>query len=244
MKLVQAKDYDDMSRKAANLLAAQVVLRPESVLGLATGGTMLGLYGRLIEYYRQGDLDFGQVRTVNLDEYVGLQPTDAQSYAFYMRENLFDGINIRPEATHLPSGIAADVEAECAAYEALIQDLGGIDMQLLGLGPNGHIGFNEPADAFPVATHQIELSESTRQANARFFSRPEDVPTRAITMGIGTIMQARRIVLCVSGPAKAEALRRVMTGPVDPRVPGSVLQLHPQVTVIADREACSLLPNL
>ena len=237
MKIIRAKDYRDMSRKAANLLSAQVIIKEDSVLGLATGGTVQGIYEQLIQWYRKGDIDFSSVSTVNLDEYVGISPDDVHSYRYYMHFNLFRYINVYPDRCFVPDGLAPDPEAECQRYDALICRLGGIDMQLLGLGENGHIGFNEPHQAFEKMTHIVELSESTRQANARFFACENDVPHRAITMGVKSIMQAKRIVLCVSGSRKADILKQVLYGPVTPAVPGSILQMHPQLTVVADQEA-------
>ncbi|WP_130861477.1 glucosamine-6-phosphate deaminase [Bacilliculturomica massiliensis] len=237
MKIIRATDYRDMSRKAANFLSAQVILKENCVLGLATGSTVLGIYEQLIQWYNKGDIDFSAVSTVNLDEYAGLSSEDPNSYGYYMNTNLFRHINIDPRRCHLPDGTAADLTAECLHYEELIQQLGGIDMQLLGLGENGHIGFNEPHQSFAQMTHVVELSESTRAANARFFSSEEDVPKQAVTMGVKRIMQARRILLCVSGQRKARILKEVLFGPVIPAIPGSILQMHPRLTVVADADA-------
>jgi glucosamine-6-phosphate deaminase len=237
MKIVRAKDYADMSRKAANILSAQVILFPGSVLGLATGSTPAGIYRQLAEWYRKGDIDFSKVHSVNLDEYCGLPSDHRQSYRFYMDEHLFLSINIPLENTHLPNGLAADFVAECARYDHLIGDLGGIDMQLLGIGHNGHIGFNEPDQAFGKMTHRVRLNQRTIEANARFFERPEDVPAYALTMGIKAIMQARKILLVVSGSDKAEILYQSLMGPVTPAIPASVIQLHADVTVVADEAA-------
>lgn len=239
MKIKTTKDYADMCRKAANIVSAQIILRPDSVLGLATGSTPLGVYRQLIDWYDKGDLDFSAVRSVNLDEYCGLSPEHPQSYHRYMRENFFEHINIRMENTHVPDGLAADTDAACAAYDALIASLGGIDLQLLGIGPTGHIGFNEPGDSFEKTTHPVALREETLRANARFFSSEAEVPRKAVTMGIKSIMQARKIVLMASGAGKAEILERALFGPVTPLVPASILQLHPDVTVVADAEALS-----
>lgn len=241
MKIIYAKDYDDLSRKTANLIAAQVILKPESVLGLATGSSPLGTYRRLIELYEAGDVDFSACRAVNLDEYCGLSEDNGQSYAYFMRENFFRHINIRPGSTHIPDGMNRDMEGECSRYEDVIASLGGIDLQLLGIGHNGHIGFNEPAGSFPKRTHCVELTEQTVDANSRFFSRKEDVPTHAYTMGIGTIMAAGKILLIASGEAKARILLEMAAGPIRPQVPASILQLHPDAAVIADKEALSLL---
>lgn len=239
MKIIHARDYDHMSRQAANIISAQVILKPNSVLGLATGASPIGTYRQLIEWYRKGDLDFGQVRTVNLDEYVGLAPEDEQSYACFMRRNFFDSVNIYPSNTYIPYGLNPNAEDECSRYDAVIRALGGIDLQLLGLGPNGHIGFNEPADFFTKGTHMVSLSEATIQANKRFFEKEEDVPRSAYTMGICDIMQAERVVMVVSGAAKAPVVRDAFFGPVTPRVPASILQLHKDFTLVADEEALS-----
>ncbi len=237
MKLIRAKNYKDMSRKAANFLSAQVILKENSVLGLATGGTSEGIYEQLVEWYRKGDIDFSAVSTVNLDEYVGLDEGNERSYRYFMNQHLFHHINIKEKNCHLPNGKAENIEEECKRYDRLIEKLGGIDMQLLGIGENGHIGFNEPGEAFEQMTHCIRLKETTIEANARYFNKKEDVPREAITMGVKAIMQARSIVLCASGPKKADILSKVLYGPVTPEVPGSVLQMHPRLIVIADAEA-------
>ena len=241
MNLIKAKDYEDMSKKAANLIMAQVTMKPDSVLGLATGSTPVGTYSQLIEYYRQGDLDFSRVRTVNLDEYRGLPRTDPQSYYYFMQEHLFSHINIALGATFIPDGTNEDAGAVCAAYEETIRGLGGIDLQLLGLGNNGHIGFKEPAEVFEKETHCVDLAQSTIEANARFFASAADVPTQAYTMGIQTIMKAKKILVIVNGAGKADILNRAFYGSVTPAVPASVLQMHPDVTVIADETACGKL---
>ena len=239
MKIIRAKDYKDMSRKAANIISAQVIMKPNCVLGLATGGTPVGAYAQLVDWYNKGDLDFSEVTTVNLDEYRGLPKEHPESYWSFMHRNLFDHVNIRRESTHVPSGLAEDAAEECRAYGRMIARLGGIDMQLLGLGHNGHIGFNEPADVFPVHPHVVDLTKNTIRANARFFGSEGEVPNQALTMGVGDIMRARRILVAVSGEDKAEAVYRSFAGPVTPQVPASVLQLHNDVTVIGDRAALS-----
>ncbi len=239
MRIYRTKNYDEMSLKAADLIAAQVVMKPDSVLGLATGSTPLGAYRLLIERYEKGELDFSEICSVNLDEYVGLSADDEQSYAYFMHSNFFDHINIRPENTHIPNGLEEDTALECHRYNRVIGALGGIDLQILGIGSNGHIGFNEPGDAFVPDTHCVELARSTIQANARFFSSPDEVPTAAYTMGIRSILQAKSIVLMASGKAKAEALYRALHGPVTPALPASILQLHSHVFVVADEEAMS-----
>ena len=241
MRIISAKDYEAMSRQAANIIAAQVILKPDCVLGLATGGTPVGTYKELIARCQAGELDFSAVKTVNLDEYVGLDVTSDQSYIYFMRDNLFHHVNIDLANTNVPCGVAEDLDAECARYDELIRSYGGIDLQLLGLGHNGHIAFNEPADHFPVGTHKVELDDSTIQANKRFFEKEEDVPRSALTMGIGSIMGARKILMVVNGKGKAEIVKKAFFGPVTPQVPASVLQLHPDFTLVADEEALSLI---
>ena len=241
MKIIRAKDYDQMSRKAANIISAQVIMKPDCVLGLATGSSPLGIYRQLIDWYNKGDVDFSECYSVNLDEYVGLDITSDQSYVYFMHHNFFDSINIRADHTFIPNGKNTDIAAECERYDKQIASLGGIDLQLLGIGRNGHIGFNEPDKAFEQTTHCVTLEENTRTANARFFSNIDEVPTHAITMGIKTIMQEKQIVLAVSGADKAEILKKVLTGPVTPGIPGSILQMHPDVIVVADEAALSQL---
>jgi glucosamine-6-phosphate deaminase len=237
MKLIEAVNYDGMSRKAANILSAQLILFPRSVMGLATGATPLGIYRQLIDWYHKGDVDFSEMKTVNLDEYCSLPPQNPQSYHYYMHHNFFDSINVKPENIHIPDGMSADVEATCRNYDRLIAGLGGIDLQLLGLGATGHIGFNEPNESFDKMTHRVALKQKTIDDNARFFQSADEVPKYAITMGIKAIMQAKKILLVVNGAKKAEILEKVLYGPVTPAVPASILQLHPNVTVVADQEA-------
>ena len=241
MRIIRAKDYADVSRKAANIIAAQIHLKPDCVLGLATGGTPVGTYKELVAKYEAGELDFSAVKTVNLDEYVGLDETSDQSYIYFMRDNLFNHVNIDQANTNVPRGIVDDADAECERYEGLIASYGGIDLQLLGLGPNGHIGFNEPEDHFPVTTHKVTLTDATIQANKRFFEKEEDVPRYAYTMGIGTIMKARKILMVVNGEGKADIVKKAFFGPVTPDVPASILQLHPDFTLVADEAALSKL---
>ena len=226
-----------MSRKAANIISAQIIMKPNCVLGLATGGTPVGTYAQLVEWYNKGDLDFSEVTTVNLDEYRGLPKEHPQSYWYFMNENLFSKVNIDPAKTNLPDGTNLDTAAECARYNGIIHKLGGIDLQLLGIGHDGHIGFNEPCDHFPVMTHEVQLTDMTREANKRFFSSIDEVPTAAVTMGVGTVMAARKIVMVITGADKADILYKVFFGPVTPEVPGSILQFHPDVTLICDRAA-------
>ena len=242
MNIIRAKDYQDMSRKAANIISAQIIMKPDCVLGLATGSTPVGTYRQLIEWYEKGDLDFSRVSTVNLDEYRGLAHTDPQSYYYFMQENLFDHVNIDKTATHVPDGTNPDAADACAKHEQIIKSLGGIDLQLLGLGNNGHIGLNEPGAAFEKETHLVDLAESTIRANARFFTSIDEVPKQAYTMGIRTIMQAKKILVVVSGESKADIVSRAFFGPVTPEVPASILQMHPDVTVVCDEAALSQSP--
>ena len=242
MNIIRAKDYQDMSRKAANIISAQIIMKPDCVLGLATGSTPVGTYRQLIEWYEKGDLDFSRVSTVNLDEYRGLTHIDPQSYYYFMQENLFDHVNIDKTATHVPDGTNPDAADACVKHEQIIKSLGGIDLQLLGLGNNGHIGFNEPGAAFEKETHLVDLAESTIRANSRFFTSIDEVQKQAYTMGIRTIMQAKKILVVVSGESKADIVSRAFFGPVTPEVPASILQMHPDVTVVCDEAALSLSP--
>ena len=237
MKIYKAKDYKDMSRKAANIISAQVIMKPNCVLGLATGSTPIGTYDQLVEWYNKGDLDFSEVTTVNLDEYKGLPRTNDQSYYYFMHQHLFDRVNIDPERTNVPNGMEPDAEKECGRYEELIRSLGGVDLQLLGLGHNGHIGFNEPGEAFEKETHCVDLTGRTIEANKRFFASADDVPKQAYTMGIKTIMQAKKILIVVNGENKADIVERAFFGPVTPEVPASILQLHNDVTLVGDEAA-------
>ena len=237
MKIYRAKDYNDMSRKAANIISAQVIMKPDCVLGLATGSTPIGAYRQLVEWYKKGDLDFAEVTTVNLDEYRGLTRENDQSYYYFMNENLFDHINIDKSRTFLPDGMEADSDKACRDYNEIIQSVGGVDLQLLGLGHNGHIGFNEPGIAFETETHCVNLTERTIKANMRFFPAEKDVPRQAYTMGIKTIMSAKKILVVVSGEDKADIVKEAFFGPVTPAVPASILQLHNDVIVVADEAA-------
>ena len=239
MRIYRAKDYDEMSRKAANIIAAQMTLKPDSVLGLATGSTPIGTYRELIARYNQGDIDFSRIKTANLDEYRGLPRENDQSYYYFMYENLFRHVNIDMANTNIPNGMEPDSDTECARYEKVIESLGGVDLQLLGLGHNGHIGFNEPADHFARMTNCVNLQASTIEANKRFFESADQVPKQAYTMGIGTIMRAKSVLLIVSGADKAETLTKVIAGPVTPQVPASILQFHPNAVVVADEAALS-----
>lgn len=241
MRIYREKNYEAMSRRAAHVMAAEIIRRPDCVLGLATGSTPIGMYKQLIEWNKAGDLSFKEVRTVNLDEYKGLSPEHDQGYRYFMQKQLFDHVDIVPANTRVPDGLAKDPAAECAAYDEYIRSLGGIDLQLLGVGHNGHIGFNEPAGVFVKPTHVVDLTERTIDANARFFATRDDVPRQAFTMGIGPIMAARKILLIASGEEKAEAVYNTVCGPIDPHCQGSILQLHPDVVLVADEEALSKL---
>ena len=239
MRIYKGKDYADMSRKAANIISAQVIMKPDCVLGLATGSTPIGLYQQLVAWYEKGDLDFSEVRTVNLDEYKGLSRENDQSYYYFMHHNLFDHVNLPAENSHLPNGMEPDSDKECRRYSELIRSMGGVDLQLLGIGHNGHIGFNEPGDAFDNDVHCMDLTQSTIEANKRFFASADDVPKQAYTMGIKTIMQAKKILIVASGEDKADIVRDAFFGPITPKVPASVLQLHNDVTLVADEAALS-----
>jgi len=240
MKTYIVKNYDEMSKTAADVIANQITEKPESVLGLATGSTPIGLYKALIQKYKEGNLDFSKVTTVNLDEYKGLNRNHEQSYYYFMHTNLFDQVNLRKDASFLPDGSNPDAEEECRAYEDKVASLGYADIQLLGIGRNGHIGFNEPSDIFETATHCVDLTESTIEANKRFFDSADDVPKQAYTMGIGTIMKAKKILIVASGADKAETVKNSFLGPVTPKVPASILQFHPDVTLVCDEEAYKL----
>ena len=240
MRIYRAKDYEDMSRKAANIISAQVILKPDCVLGLATGSTPIGAYKQLVEWYNKGDLDFSEVTNVNLDEYKGLPRDNDQSYYYFMRENLFKHVNIPEGRSFLPDGTEPDSEKACSRYNEIIHQVGGIDLQLLGLGQNGHIGFNEPDDHFSLETHCVDLTPSTIEANKRFFEKKEDVPRQAYTMGSKTIMQAKKVLLVASGKEKAQALRDAVYGPVTPALPASILRYHKNVYIVADEAALSL----
>ena len=240
MELVRAKDYNDMSRKAANVISAQVILKPNSVLGLATGDTPKGTYLQLAEWQKKGDCSFAKASSYNLDEYVGLTPDHPQSYHYFMRKNFFDLVDIDLANTHVPDGAADDVEQACVDYDRIVAEAGYPDLQLLGIGRNGHIGFNEPDDHFARGTHVVDLTESTIEANSRLFDSVDEVPRQAVSMGIQTIMYARRILILASGEDKAKAVRDMVYGLITPQVPASILQLHPNCTVIADEAALSL----
>jgi len=242
LKIIVAADYDGLSATAADIIAGQIAAKPDSVLGLATGSTPIGTYRALVEKHKAG-LDFSRITSFNLDEYFPIKQSNDQSYMYFMRENLFAHVNINPANINIPSGEVADAKAECAAYEAKIA-VKGLDLQLLGVGNNGHIGFNEPCDFFPKTTHHTALAQSTIDANARFFESTDDVPKHALTMGIGTIFQAKRILMVASGAGKADIMQKLFFGPITPQVPGSILQLHPDVTLVVDKDAATKLEGI
>ena len=241
MKVIKVKNYEELSRTAATIIAGVILSKPDCILGLATGSSPVGTYDQLAAMYEEGILDFSHVKSVNLDEYVGLDGSNDQSYRYFMQTNFFDHINIKPENTNVPNGLAEDPDAECIRYNKVIADLGGVDLQVLGMGPNGHIGFNEPEEAFELETHVVNLTENTIEANARFFASKDEVPRKAITMGIKSIMQARHILVVVSGADKADIVKAAFTGPVTPKVPASILQMHPNVSLVGDAAALSKL---
>lgn len=243
LKVMKVKTPEEAGVLAADQFEAVIHAKPACVIGLATGSTPLPLYRELIKREQEGKLDFSRVRSANLDEYKGLAPDHPQSYRRFMQENLFDHISIKPENTIVPDGLAADVQAMCEAYERNIEDWGGVDVQLLGIGHDGHIGFNEPCGEFPKMTHEVQLTAMTRDANKRFFDSIDEVPTAAFTMGIGTVMAAKKIVMMITGADKAEILYKSFFGPVTPEVPASILQFHPDVTLICDEAAAKYMPQ-
>lgn len=232
MNIIKTENYQELSSRAADLIQAQILMKPNCVLGLATGSTPIGTYDCLTAAYEAGRLDFSGVTSVNLDEYYGLDAQSDQSYRYFMNQHLFSRVNIQLENTYVPNGKAEDVSEECKRYDALIDSLGGIDLQLLGIGHNGHIGFNEPCDQYIVNTHCVDLGQSTIDANARFFASADDVPKQAVTMGIGAIMKAKKVLLLASGTDKKEIIEKALYGPVTPQVPASILQMHPDLTII------------
>lgn len=241
MRLIVTKNYDEMSKVAANEMAESIKANPEIVLGLATGGTPVEMYKNLIKMYNDGELDFSKVTSINLDEYVGLSGDHDQSYRYFMNTNLFNHINIDKTKTFVPNGLAENITEECKSYDARIENMGGIDVQLLGLGANGHIGFNEPGEELSVGTHLTDLKESTIEANARFFESIEDVPREAVTMGLGGIMKAKKIMVIASGEGKAEVVKAMMSGKITTEIPATMLQMHSNVMLIVDEAAASLL---
>lgn len=239
MKIIKTKNYDEMSLEAAKIFRDELKKNSNSVFGLATGSTPIGLYKNLIDWCKKGELDFSKVKTVNLDEYVGLPATHDQSYRYFMNDNLFDHINIDKNNTNVPNGMASDMEAECKRYDDLIEKVGPIDIQLLGLGQNGHIGFNEPGDAFSYGTNVVTLTENTREANKRFFKSIDEVPKKAITMGLYNILSAKKVVMVANGKAKADAVYAMVEGPISPKCPASVLRYHRDFVLVVDEEAGS-----
>ncbi|WP_188698621.1 glucosamine-6-phosphate deaminase [Pullulanibacillus camelliae] len=244
MQTIVTAHYEEMSQLAADQVAAFLIKKTNAVLGLATGGTPLGMYDRLIQMYHQGKVDFSHVTTFNLDEYIGLSKDHPQSYAYYMWHHLFSHVNVHQENVHIPPGVFEKQEQVQRDYEQAIERAGGIDLQILGIGENGHIGFNEPGMDLEVATHVVPLTEKTIQANARFFTSIDEVPRRAVTLGMGKIMQAKHILLLASGKEKARAIAQTVNGHIDPRIPSSFLQLHPHVTMIIDKEAAQELQEV
>ena len=241
MRIITVKNKEEMGKKAASLVSSQIILKPDSVLGLATGGTPLGMYKELINLYNKKEIDFKLIKTFNLDEYFGIEKENDQSYHYYMMNNFFKFIDIPKENINIPDGSAKDIDEECLRYERAIKQAGGIDIQVLGIGVNGHIGFNEPDVDFEAQTHLVKLEESTIQANSIYFKRIEEVPTSAVSMGIKTIMNSRKIVLLASGLSKADAIYETINGKINPNLQASILQLHPDVTLILDRDAASKL---
>lgn len=239
MKIIKVNNYDELSEKAAEIIAEAVKKNPSTTLGLATGSSPLGTYNKLIDMCKFGKVDFSKVHTVNLDEYVGLEPTHDQSYRYFMNTNLFDHINIDKNNTFVPSGIAPDMEAECKRYDGVIEKNSPISVQLLGIGENGHIGFNEPADYFPEGTHVVDLTDSTIEANKRFFGSKDEVPKKAITMGLGSIMKAETALLIACGKQKVHAIDMLVNGKVDPKCPASILQNHKNAIIIVDNDAAA-----
>lgn len=235
MRIIKTNDYEEMSQKAANVVSAVITLKPDCVLGLATGDTPVGMYQILADSCRMGDLDFRNVKTVNLDEYVGLSGEHPQSYRYFMNDNLYSKVNLASNNTHIPNGLANDPEEESRRYEQLLNSLGGIELLVLGIGNNGHIAFNEPSDSFDKETHVVKLTEDTRKVNGRFFDSIDEVPYYAISMGMASIMRARSIILLASGQVKKKILYESINGPITPRVPASVLQLHPNLIVVTDQ---------
>lgn len=241
MNVLKAKNYEEMGVLAGDLIAKEIKGNKNVVLGLATGSTPISTYDRLVSLYDKGEIDFSNVKSVNLDEYVGLEATHDQSYRYFMNQNLFNRVNINLDNTNVPNGMSSNIEKECSTYEKLIDELGGVDIQILGIGFNGHIGFNEPSDFFQKQTSRVDLTQSTIDANKRFFESADQVPKQAISMGIKTIMKSKKILLLASGEGKADIINQAINGPITPQVPASVLQLHPDVTVIVDDQAGKLV---
>ena len=242
IKIIYGKTALDAGKNGADVITNLLKSKPDAVLGLATGSSPIGMYKELIARCEQGEISFKDVKSVNLDEYVGLAPTHDQSYSYFMHDNLFNHVDIKEENTNLPSGICADPVAECARYDAVVASMGGVDLQVLGIGNNGHIGFNEPAQSFSKGTGLVKLTDSTIDANARFFEKREDVPTHALSMGVGQIMEAKSVLLLAMGKGKAEILEKSLFGDVTPMVPASILQFFKgDVYVCADEDALSVI---
>ena len=237
MKLIETKNYDELSRVAADMLISEIKAKPDCVLGLATGSTPIGTYDKLIEAYKSNEVSFAKVKSINLDEYVGISWSNTESYRYFMNEHLFDHVDIDKSRTHVPDGLAKDPAAMGQAYDAAIEAAGGIDLQVLGLGPNGHIAFNEPEEELYAGTHLTGLTESTIKANSRFFEKIEDVPTQAVTMGIGSIMKARKIIVLASGKGKHPVIEKMLSGRITTQCPGTLLLAHADVTLIVDKDA-------
>lgn len=244
MKIIVTKDYEEMSKRAADVIFAQVLMKEDSVLGLATGSSPEGLYKCLVKRYEKGRIDFSGVTTINLDEYQGLSHDNEQSYWYFMNKHFHSHVNVKPENIHVPDGSNMDAGKACREYDEIIERVGGIDLQLLGLGPDGHIGFNEPADSFAAGTHCVKLEESTIEANKRFFNSKDEVPRKAYTMGVGTIMKAKKVLMVVSGKGKAGIVKESFFGPVKPQVPASILQMHPDFTLVLDEDAAKEIKDL
>ena len=237
MRVIVCEDYKEMSLRAAKLVASQMILKPDCTLGLATGSTPIGMYDELVRMYESGEIDFSEVTSFNLDEYYPISPENDQSYRYFMNEHLFSRVNIDMARTHVPNGLAEDTDAECENYENMINKAGGVDLQILGIGQNGHIGFNEPDNNLNTVTHLTELTQSTIDANSRFFEKREDVPTKALTMGMGSIFKARKIIVMANGKAKKDAVRKLISGKITTECPVTFLNLHSDVTLICDKLA-------
>lgn len=241
MRIIITKNYEELSKVAANEMAETIKNNPKAILGLATGGSPIGMYKELIRMNKEGEIDFSTITTVNLDEYIGLSGEHTQSYRYFMNDNLFNHINIDKKNTYVPNGLAENVEEECKNYDAKIADLGGTDVQLLGIGNNGHIAFNEPDQELVAGTHLTGLTEDTIKANARFFDSIDEVPKTALTMGLGGIMKSKKIIVIASGEGKAEAVKAMVNGKISTNMPASMLQMHRDVVVIIDEAAAKLL---
>ena len=239
MKILVCKDYEELSRKSAEIIVSQVNQKKDSVLGLATGGTPVGMYKELVKSYREGKVDFGKVITFNLDEYYGVDHENINSYHYYMNTNFFDHVNVERKNINIPNGMSKDIEKECREYDEKIQNMGGIDLQVLGVGLNGHIGFNEPAKELMSGTHITDLTKETINANARFFEDISQVPTRAITVGMATILRSKKIVVLINGKNKSKIFDKITGKKITTQIPATLLQLHPDVTIVVDEQAAT-----